>query len=87
MKKILKVVSGFAAVVAASCLLAAPAQARTFVNVNVGFGGYGGYGCGYSRYYAPAYYPGYCYSRPVYYRPAYRYYAPSGYYGGGYYCR
>jgi hypothetical protein len=86
MKRILKIVSGFAAVVAASCLLAGPAQARTFVNVNVGFGGYGGYGYGYSRYYAPAYYPGYCYAAPVYYRTAYRYY-PSYRYGGGYFCR
>ncbi len=56
MKKILKIVSGFVAVAALSCLLAAPAQARTFVSVNVGFPGfgfsYGGYG-GAPRYAAP----------------------------------
>lgn len=84
MKRILKIVGGFAAVVTLSCLLAAPAQARTFVSVNVGFGGYG-YG-GYSSCYAP-YYPGYCYRAPVYYRPAYRYYYPRYCYGGGYYWR
>ncbi len=89
MKRILKVVGGFVAVVTLACLLAAPAQARTFVSVNVGFGGYGGYGYGgYSSYYGPAYYPGYCYRAPVFYRPVYRYYYPSCYYGGGYrYCR
>jgi len=88
MKRILKIVGGFVAVVTLACLLAAPAQARTFVSVNVGFGGYGGYGYGgYNRYCAPAYYPGYCYRAPVCYRPVYRYY-PSCYYGGGYrYCR
>ena len=85
MKRILKVVGGFVAVVTLSCLLAAPAQARTFVSVNVGFGGYG-YG-GYSSYYGPAYYPGYCYRAPVFYRPVYRYYYPNCYRGGGYYCR
>jgi hypothetical protein len=85
MKRILKIVSGFAAVVALSCLLAAPAQARTFVNVNVGFPGFGfSYG-GYQHY--ASFYPGYCYAAPVYYRPAFRYYAPSCYYGGRYYCR
>jgi hypothetical protein len=88
MKRILKIASGFVAVVGLSCLLAAPAQARTFVSVNVGFGGYGGYGyCGYSPYYAPAYYPGYCYRAPVYYRPVCRYYYPNCYYRGGFYCR
>ncbi len=80
MKRILKIVGGFVAVVTLSCLLAAPAQARTFVSVNVGFGGYG-----YYPWYA-AYYPGYCYRAPVYYRPVYRYY-PSCYYRGGYYYR
>ena len=84
MKRILKMVGGFAAVVTLACLLAAPAQARTFVSVNVGFGGYG-YG-GYYPYYA-GYYPGYCYAAPVYYRPAYRYYYPNCYYGRGYYWR
>jgi len=88
MKRILKIVGGFMAVVTLACLLAAPVQARTFVSVNVGFGGYGGYGYGgCNRYYAPAYYPGYCYGGPVYYRPAYRYYYPSCYYGGYRYCR
>lgn len=59
MKRILKIVGGFVAVVTLSCLLAAPAQARTFVSVNVGFGGYG-----YYPWYA-AYYPGYCYRAGV----------------------
>jgi hypothetical protein len=87
MKRILKVVGGFAAVVTLACLLAAPAQARTFVSVNVGFPGFGfSYG-GYQR--CASFYPGYCYARPVYYRPACGYYyAPVvRYYGGGYYCR
>jgi hypothetical protein len=86
MKRILKIVGGFVAVVTLSCLLAAPAQARTFVSVNVGFGGYGGYGRygGYSRYYAPSYYPGYCYAAPVYYRPVCQSYYPRCYYGSGY---
>ena len=95
MKRILKIVGGFVAVVTLACLLAAPAQARTFVSVNLGFGGYGygGYYGGYGHggcypYYARAYYPGYCYARPVYYRPACGYYAPAvRYYGGGYYRR
>jgi len=87
MKRTLKIIGGFVAVVALACLLTAPAQARTFVSVNVGFGGYGYGGYGYGGcypYYARAYYPGYCYARPVYYRPAYRYYYPSCYYGRGY---
>jgi hypothetical protein len=85
MKRILKVVSGFVAIAALSCLLAVPAQARTFVSVNVGFPGFGfSYG-GYQR--CASFYPGYCYARPVYYRPACGYYAPVCYYGGGYYCR
>ena len=83
MKKILKVVSGFAAVVALSCLLAAPAQARTFVSVNVG--GYGGYGYGYSsRYAAPCYPAGYCYRAPVCYRPAFGCYFPRFIHFGGF---
>ena len=59
MKRILKVASGLVAVSALACLLAAPAQARTFVSVNIG--GYGGsvaYGrgggyVGYRAYCAP----------------------------------
>jgi hypothetical protein len=70
MKRTLKIVSGFAVVVALSCLLAAPAQARTFVSVNVGGYGYGGY----APYCAPAFYPGYCYRASVYYRPTFAYY-------------
>ena len=82
MKRILKMLSGFAVVVAAVCLLSAPAQARVFVNVGFGFPLY----CG------PAYYPAYYCAPPAYYyaRPAYGYYyAPRGYYyyrgGCGYY--
>jgi hypothetical protein len=77
MKRVLKAIGGFVAVVTLSCLLAAPAQARVFVNVGVGFPVYYGY-CG------PAYYPGYYYS-PYAYRPAYRYYypRPAYYYSGG----
>ena len=81
MKIILKALSGFAVVVAAVCLLSAPAQARVFVNVGFGFPLFYG-----SAYY-PAYYcapPAYCYGRP------YGYYAPRGYYyyrGGGWYRR
>jgi hypothetical protein len=87
MKRILKVVGGFAAVMTLSCLLVAPAQARTFVSVNVGFPGFGfSYGGGYQR--CASFYPGYCYRAPVYYRPTCGYYAPARYYyGGGYYCR
>jgi hypothetical protein len=83
MKRILKVVSGFVAVAALSCLLVAPAQARTFVSVNVGFPGFGfSYG-GYPHY--ASFYPGYCYARPVYYRPVCGYYAPARCYGGYFY--
>ncbi len=80
MKRILKTLSGFAVVVAAVCLLSAPAQARVFVN----------FGFGFPLYYGPAYYPAYGYycAPPAYYygRPAYGYYcAPRGsyYYRGG----
>ena len=85
MKRILKAVSGFAVVIAAVCLLSAPAQARVFVNAGFGF----------PFFYGPAYYPAYAYcAPPAYYyygRPAYRYYyAPRGYYyyrGGCWYYR
>ncbi len=75
MKRILKVASGLVAVAALSCLLAAPAQAGTFVSVNVG--GYGGYGYGCApRYAAPCYPAGYCYRAPVCYRSAFGCYFP-----------
>lgn len=83
MKRILKTLSGFAVVVAAVCLLSAPAQARVFVNVGFGF----------PLFYGPAYYPAYYCAPPAYYygRPAYGYYcAPRGYYyyrGGCWYYR
>jgi hypothetical protein len=84
MKRILKTLSGFAVVVAAVCLLSAPAQARVFVNVGFGF----------PLFYGPSYYPAYAYYGPpshYYGRPAYRYYcAPRGYYyyhGGCWYYR
>ena len=57
MKRILKAISGFAVVVAAVCLLSAPAQARVFVNVGFGF----------PFFYGPAYYPASAYYAP----PAY----------------
>ena len=59
MKRILKAISGFAVVVAAVCLLSAPAQARVFVNVGFGF----------PLFYGPAYYPAYGYycAPPAYY--------------------
>jgi hypothetical protein len=80
MKRVLKAIGGFAAVMTLVCLLAAPAQARVVVNVGVGFPAYYGY-CG------PAYYPGYYY--PYAYGPAYRYYYahPRYYYSGGVYYR
>jgi len=82
MKRILKAISGFAVVVAAVCLLSAPAQARVFVNVGFGF----------PFFYAPAYYPAYAYyGPPAYYGPRYYgYCAPRGYYyyrGGRWYYR
>ncbi len=85
MKRILKAISGFAVVVAAVCLLSAPAQARVFVNVGFGF----------PFFYVPAYYPAYAYYAPpayYYYGPRYYgyYYAPRGYYyyrGGRWYYR
>ncbi|MGD0058886.1 MAG: hypothetical protein ABSD58_05650 [Verrucomicrobiia bacterium] len=84
MKRILKAISGFAVVVAAVCLLSAPAQARVFVNVGFGF----------PFFYGPAYYPAYAYYAPpaYYYGPGpYRYYyGPRGYYyyrGGRWYYR
>ncbi len=84
MKRILKAISGFAVVVAAVCLLSAPAQARVFVNVGFGF----------PFFYGPAYYPASAYyAPPAYYygRGPYRYYyAPRGYYyyrGGRWYYR
>ena len=88
MKRILRIVGGFVAVLTLVCLLTTSVQARTFVSVNVGFGGYGygygGYGC--YPYYAPVYYSGYCYPAAAYYRPAYRYYYSPRvyYYSGGY---
>jgi len=85
MKRILKAISGFAVVVAAVCLLSAPAQARVFVNVGFGF----------PLFYGPAYYPyGYYCAPPAYYYYGPRaygyYYAPRGYYyyhGGRWYYR
>jgi len=93
-------------------------HSNSFWNVSIGFGSgyhgngfYGGavsfgsgpyYRGGYSRYYAPAYYPNYsyCAPAPVYYAPRIVYAAPpvvyvpapvytsSFYYSsGGYYCR
>ena len=87
MKKLLKTLGGFAAVVTLVCLLSAPAQARVYVN----------FGFGFPLYYSPAYYPAY----PYYYYapPAYYYHGPGlyGYYyaprcyyyyrGGGWYYR
>ena len=73
MKRILKAVSGFAVVIAAVCLLSAPAQARVFVNVGFGF----------PFFYGPAYY---YYGRPAYryyYAPRGYYY----YRGGCWYYR
>ena len=73
MKRILKAVGGIAAVMTLGCLLTASAQARTFVSVNVGVGGYGG-GYGYAPRYAAPCVPAPCYvSAPVYapvYAPA-----------------
>jgi hypothetical protein len=84
MKRILKTLGGFVVVVAAVCLLSAPAQARVFVN----------FGFGFPLYYGPAYYPAYGYycAPPAYYygRPYGYYYGPRGYYyyrGGGWYYR
>ena len=85
MKRILKAISGFAVVVAAVCLLSAPAQARVFVNVGFGF----------PLFYGPAYCPyGYYCAPPAYYYYGPRaygyYYAPRGYYyyhGGRWYYR
>jgi len=75
MKRILKTLGGFAAVVTLVCLLSAPAQARVYV------------GFGFPLYFGPAYYPAY----PYYYAPpAYYYYGPYGRYyyrGGGWYYR
>jgi len=84
MKKVLKTIGGFIAVMTLVCLLTAPAQARVFVNVGFGF----------PLFYGPSYCPSYgyyCAPPACYYRPTYRYYcAPPAYYysGGGYYrCR
>ena len=84
MKRILKVLGGFAAVVTLVFLLSAPAQARVFVN----------FGFGFPLYYGPAYYPAYpyYYAPPAYYYygPYRYYYAPRGYYyyrGGCWYYR
>ena len=85
MKRILKALGGFAAVVTLVCLLSAPAQARVFVN----------FGFGFPLYYGPAYYPAYGYycAPPAYYyygRPYGYYYGPYGHYyyrGGGWYYR
>ena len=85
MKRILKILGGFAAVVTLVCLLSAPAQARVFVN----------FGFGFPLFYGPAYYPAYGYycAPPAYYyygRPYGYYYGPRGYYyyrGGGWYYR
>ncbi|HVM60147.1 MAG TPA: hypothetical protein VMV72_04705 [Verrucomicrobiae bacterium] len=85
MKRILKALSGFAVVVAAVCLMSAPAQARVFVN----------FGFGFPLCYGPAYYPAYRYycAPPAYYyygRPYGYYYGPYGHYyyrGGGWYYR
>ena len=84
MKRILKALSGFAVVVAAVCLLSAPAQARVFVNVGFGF----------PLFYGGGYYPAYgyyCAPPAYYYGPRYYgYCAPRGYYyyrGGCWYRR
>ena len=73
MKRILKVVSGFVAVTALACLLAVPAQARTFVSVNVG----GGYGGGYGYGCAPRYVASPCAPAPVYVAAPAPCYAPA----------
>ena len=67
MKRILKALGGFAAVVTLVCLLSAPAQARVFVN----------FGFGFPLYYGPAYYPAYGYYCAP---PAYYYYRGGGWY-------
>jgi len=87
MKRVLKMIGGFVAVVATVSVLSGSAQARTFVSVNVGF----------PLFYGPSYYStGYCYpyaySRPVYCYPRAAYYyrpycGPSFYYSGGSYYR
>lgn len=82
MKRVLKVIGGFVAVIALVCVLGTSAQARTRVSFNIGFPLYFG-----SGYYSSGYCSPYAYSRPVYYcqRPAYRYYCapPVYYYSGG----
>lgn len=91
MKRVLKVIGGFVAVVAATCVLSGSAQARTTVSVNLGFP------LRLPVLFGPAFhstdncYPS-AYSRRGYYceRPAYRYYcAPPVYrsYGRSHYCR
>lgn len=90
MKKVLKVIGGFVAVVAATCVLSGSAQARPFISVNLGlplpvplfFGPvfHSTDNC-YPRQYSE---PRYCYERPVYYHS---YCGPSYYHGGGSYYR
>jgi hypothetical protein len=82
MKRVLKTLGVFAAVVTLVLLLSAPAQARVFVNFRFGF----------PLYYGPAYYPAYpyCYAPYYYAPPAYYYYGPRGHYyyrGGAWYYR
>jgi hypothetical protein len=75
MKKVLRMIGGFVAVMGLVCALSGSAQARTFVSVNVRSPWFYG-----RTYYSTAYCSPYAYARP-----AYRHYcAPAYYYRGGY---
>jgi len=74
MKRVLKIISGFAVVAALACVMETSAQARTFVSVNLGFGGYPAYD---SVSFSSGNYRPQAYARPSYYCPPQQvYYCP-----------